>query len=265
MDETEIGYEPLSQTGEAKNLPIEEVLQSHYSTGVIIPYSSNMHIEGPEREDGTYTYREPGTPYLSAFSALATVSAAQLYKDGKIQNILLCGETTFGENNPTTSDLMRNKLIQLGIPKDAIQQVEKDHLDNTPMQVQALAEHQKTQGDNRYLMVDWDFHDGRVRKHADAYRLKADTVTVEDTLGHYFENLNLDRYQTLLEQFESREKSLPIKLLTGKKGELLKLISKFRGGSVTDIEVTTDETGNKNLNLVDSTGKAKLKEVTQES
>ncbi|HRN96145.1 MAG TPA: hypothetical protein PLD54_01725 [Candidatus Levybacteria bacterium] len=256
------GQEPLANTTEARNLQAEEILNSQYETGVIIPYSSNIHTEYPSRtEDPKFTSRKPGEPFLSVFSALAVVSTAKLYDEGKIKNILLCGETPFGENISTTSDLMKNRLIQLKVPENAIHVVEGKFLDNTPLQIEALATHQKAEKAGRYLMVDWEFHDPRVRNNSKAYGLNADTVTVESVLKNYFQNINLDKFEPILEQFQKREGSLPVKILGGGKAPILKLISKYRGGSVTDIEVITESNGQSSLRLVDTTGKARLKEI----
>lgn len=228
----------------------QEILRRQYSSIVIVPYSSNLFERGVKA----------GEAHLSLFSALATVAAAQLYKNGTFQNILLCGESTFGEGKKTTTDLMTQKLIQLGIVKDVIQPVDSRNLNNTAFQMEALAKKQEEDGTGPYLLVDWRFHDKRVQKHARAYGLQTDTVSVEDTLSYFYPHFNPEKYKQLLESFDKRERSIIIRLLSGDRGTALKWITRFRGGSITDVKVVKNQEGKNTLELENTTGKKKLRQ-----
>lgn len=80
--------------------------------------------------------------------------------------------------------------------------------------------------------------------------LRTDTVSVEDSLSYFFPKFNPDKYKEILETFSERERNLIINPLTSKKGTVLKFLTRFRGGSVTDVRVVIDE---------DGTGKQQLK------
>jgi|SRR3989344_7587124 len=242
---------PFPRTEETQLKP-ESVLKKSYESVVVIPYSSNLFERGSKK----------GTSHLSLFSALATVAAAELYKAGSIDNILLCGESTFGIYQKSTMELMVRKLLELGIPMESIRVADAKKLNNTAFQIEALAARQKKYGVQKpYLLVDWKFHDKRVRTHAQAYGLNADTVSVEDTLSHFFPNFNVGKYRDVLEAFVKREQA-PLRILSvDSKGRIPKLIAKVRGASVNDVVVVLDGAGNRTLKLLDTTGKNRMQEV----
>ncbi len=248
--------ETRGRSHEVSRVAPQEVLERRYESVVIVPYSSNLYDHGPKR----------GTPHLSLFSALATIAAVELYEAGLIDNILLCGETTFGEEDDSTTYLMVEKLYQLDIPAESIRIVEANNLNNTAFQIEALAKRQRMhQRPQPYLLVDWEFHDQRVRTNAKAYGLNADTISVEDTLSYFFPHFNSEKYRAILEDFARKESFLRLVSSVDRKGYVNKIYTRATGPFVTDVQVLTNKKGGKYLNLLTTRAINRAKKVNSQS
>lgn len=228
---------------------------------VVMPYSQNLKEHGPNA----------GENRLSFYSAFALNAGLDLYKDGLVSKLVLCGETTFGEDRSTTSDLMKDALLRLGVPEDDIFVIEKPNLDNTAAQVKAISEFRK-ENDMEHeplLIVGWDFHNQRLGNHMRGFGLRgheaaSGLVVAERVHKHHRPSFNLDKmYEVLpVDEFEAREKTVRKISKFDRRGLIPRLILALgRGGSVTDIKRVQDENGQTHLVLENTTGKKKLEQL----
>lgn len=239
-----------STTDQAKLL---ETLAVRHEYAVLMPYSQNLR----ERVT-TITQR------LSFYSAFATNAVAELYKAEQVKKIILCGETTFGQDMKTTSDLQKEALVRMGIPDEDIIVLTEPNLDNTAVQIRAVARFQKRNKltNNKFLVVDWGFHDQRVNNHIKGFRLNAETIVAEDVHKLIRPKFNQRRLvEVLPAEFEEREKTVRKISKLDRVGLIPRVILKARGASVTDIQKSRDENGNLSVTLENTTGKRKLEQV----
>lgn len=234
--------------------PLPEVLNRPHTYGVVTPYAQNLKEIGDRAGENRLTF----------FSAFDLNASFELYKAGHVKKLILCGETTFGEERSTTSELMKDALLRLGVPEEDIIVLDNPKLDNTAVQIKAVAEYQKENGlsDQQFLVIDWRFHDERIKNHIKGFGLNAETVQSED-LHKYFEpDFDLERLEEVLpKEFEERETKVRKISRFDKRGLIPRLLLIMgRGGSVTDIKRVKDDTGNSHLELEDTTGKKKLQE-----
>ena len=205
-----------------------------------------------------------GENRLTFFSAFNLNASYELYKAGHVKKLILCGETTFGEERSTTNELMREALLRLGVTEEDIIILNKPKLDNTAVQIKAVAQYQKKNGllDSQFLVIDWRFHDERIKNHIKGFGLNAETVQAEDVHKYFEPGFNLKRLEEVLpEEFEEREEKVRRISRFDKRGLIPRLLLIMgRGGSVTDIKKVKDEEGRTHLELEDTTGKKKLKE-----
>ena len=180
-----------------------------------------------------------------------------------LKKLILCGETTFGEERSTTSELMKDALLRLGVPESDIIILNKPKLDNTAVQIKAVAEYQRENSleDQQFLVIDWGFHDERIKNHIRGFGLNAETVQAEDVHKYFEPDFNLERLEEVLpEEFEKREKKVRRISRFDKRGLIPRLLLIMgRGASVTDIRKVKSEKGT-HLELEDTTGKRKLEE-----
>ena len=216
-----------------------EALNRFHQYTVVMPYSSNLSDQGPSR----------GEPRLSFYSAFALSAAYELYKNGKTKKFILCGEDTFGKKEVSTTDLMRRALENWKVPAEDIIEVSHpkflgvESLDNTAFQIQAVAEEMKLRDvAEPVLIVDWRFHDERIKTHMEAFGLKAETVCAEDLRKFYTPDFDLAKLESILPgEFEEREEKIRNIAKKDKRGIIpravtaVKILKSGMGGSVTDI------------------------------
>lgn len=232
---------------------IPEVIKKPHRFVVVMPYSSNLKDTEPRR----------GEPRLSFYSAFALNAAYELYRRGLAENFILCGEETFGSGKPTGTDLMKESLLRLRVLPIDILTIRGKNLNNTAYQIQAVSEFQEELGPEarKFLVVDWSFHDERIRNHIRGFGLDAETVTAEEVHKYLRPEFNLEKLQGILPyEFEQRERKLRALSRFDKRGIFPRLGTRFRGGSVTDIEKTRDGQGKLILRLLDTTGKKRLQD-----
>jgi hypothetical protein len=247
----------VSETGSeslTNNSP--EVFTQFHEYAVVMPYSQNIRASG----------ERIGENRLSFYSAFNLNAAYELYKDGKVGKLILCGETTFGEKHSTTSTLMKIALLTLEVPEDDIIVLDQLNLDNTAVQIKAVTKYQKDNGlcGNRFLVIDWGFHDVRVKNHSNGFGLNAETAQAEEIHKHYDPKFILEKLMAILpKEFEDRERTARIISFVDRTGLIPRLLLLMgRGASVTDIKKEIDEHGKlQRLNLEDTTGKKKLRET----
>lgn len=232
------------------NSIIPEALRTHCEYGVAMPYSSTLDSNG--------------NPSLSFYSAFVLHTLSHLYKEGHIKHVILCGEATFGRKNKTTSDLMKEGLLRLGVVENDIFIIsaKETNLDNTPLQIRALSKFQQENHlrNKRFLVVAWEFHEKRVDNHIKGFELNATTVSAEKVQEHFVPAFNLAKLRKILpEEFEKREKWLRLLSRLDKTGLIPRLLSLVRGASVTDITKGRDGFGRLSLRLDNTTGKRKMK------
>ncbi len=235
-----------------------EILKNSYDYAVLMPYSQNLRDNGNQR--------------LSFYSAFATNATAEAYKAGKINQIILCGETTFGKEMKSTSDLQKEALVRMGIPEQDIIPLKAKNLDNTPFQIEAVARFQKDNdlADKSFLFIEFPFHDNRIKNYINGYSIKnAQTVSAIGIHKHFMPGFNQEIMEEVVpfDEFERREVgigSLFARQLStiDKKGRIHKIITRMRGGSVTDNRRVKDETGT-HLVLENTTGKKRMAEVAK--
>lgn len=231
------------------NSIVPEALKTHHAYGVVMPYSSTLDSSG--------------NPKLSFYSAFALHTLSHLYKKGYIEHVILCGEATFGKKIKTTSDLMRERLLRLGVTEDDILIIsaQKTNLDNTPLQIKALSNFQRENRlqNEQFLVVAWEFHEERVKNHIKGFGLNAITVSAEKVHKYFIPAFNLASLKEILpEEFEEREKWLRFLSRLDKTGLVPRLLSLVRGASVTDITKIRDGSGNLSLRLENTTGRRKM-------
>ncbi len=244
-----------NETGQEIQTPhLPEALKHPHTYGVVMPYAQNLKELGDQAGENRLTF----------YSAFNLNSSYELYKAGHVKKLILCGETTFGEERSTTSDLMKEALLRLGVPEEDIIVLNKPKLDNSAVQIKAVADYQKENGlgDQQFLVIDWRFHDERIKNHIKGFGLNAETVQAEDVHKYLEPGFNLKRLEEILpEEFEEREEKVRKISRFDKRGLIPRLLLIMgRGGSVTDIKKVKDEEGSTHLGLEDTTGKKKLQE-----
>lgn len=234
-----------------KSLPTQkpETLKKIYEVGVIMPYSSDLD--------------NAGKPILSIFSKFAVLAAAACYQNSIFKEILLLGEQTFGPDKESTSELMKKMLIRLHVPENVILQLpQTENLNNTVYQVKALSKYQEN-GSQSVLVVDFDFHDSRVKNHMKGYGVSGDTLTIENIVKCYFPKFNLEKFTDVFEKFQQREQSLCFLSKWDKKGRLIRIYNQIHGASVNNIEVKRTINGEHSLNFINVSARKRVKQMKQ--
>ncbi len=257
-------------TESGATVPVPEILKTLHTHTVVMPYSSNLKDSEPRR----------GESRLSFYSAFALNSAYELYKNGQTRKLILCGETTFGHGKKSTTDLMKDALLGLGVPDEDVIILGVPNLDNIPnldntaLQIKAVAEYQKSKDlqNETFLVVNWQFHQERVRNHIQGFGLNAETVTAEELHKYFMPSFDLEELKRVLpEEFEKREKTPRRISRFDKRGFVPRLLAMLRGPSVTDIQKDYSSldksamTGRQrpSLRLLNTTGRKRLKEIKE--
>lgn len=144
-----------------------------YAAIVVMPYSSRPYPgggrESKKDKDFGLTYE----------SKMVTLAAAQAFKEGRADKVLLVGEDTVGSNKKhSTVDFMKELLILKGVPENAIES--HPNLQNSVEQLGKVSEIQKP--DDKFLVVSLDFHTPRVEIIAKNKKINATHQSAEELL-----------------------------------------------------------------------------------
>lgn len=192
----------------------ESLKEPSYSSIIIIPYTSRI---AGIAENKIIPDREARIR-LSSYSAMVTAVAEMLYKEGVAPHIVALGENTFGQEHPSTADLMKQQLVKRGVPENAITVI--GNLQDTDVQIGAV----KTLDENLvknplYIIME---HHKRVRMIITQKQLPGEVMTAEDFLTKRFEEKhahlekeNPEEYKHLLEAYKKKlNKFVPLKYRT---------------------------------------------------
>lgn len=238
-------------------------MRHQHTYGVVIPYSSNLRKFGE-----TVT----GEARLSFYSSFALNVALELYEDGKFDKFVLVSDATFGGEKKSTGLLMKEALLRARtvrpIYEASITLLDGVSLNNTPAQIKALTAYQRKNSFQckPFLLIDWRFHDERIRHYMRGFGLNADTISVETAHQYYNPKFQLEKLQKVLPKaFDRREKKLRMLARIDKRGFIPRFLKRLTGPVVTDIKKISgaDKTSPQgkafHLELETTTGKAKLR------
>jgi uncharacterized SAM-binding protein YcdF (DUF218 family) len=136
-----------------------------YDAIVIMPYSSGR------RSDGSWG--------LSFESELAGRAGARMYRQNEAEKVIVLGERTYGASGLTTTQFMKERLLSLDVPDNAIETHE--NLNSSVEQFETLK--RAHPGDETFLIISLAFHEPRVRRIATRLGIPAEYATVEDILA----------------------------------------------------------------------------------
>lgn len=157
-----------------------------YDAIVIMPYSSNVNSKGQIR--------------LSYWSDQSVNAGFSLYKQGLSDRIVIPGESVFGKDNTSTTELMVEYLLRKGVPHKNI--VAMDNLNNTAFQLEAIKKLQTERHWHKLTVVATNWHKDRVKQVLEKMHISADTREVESILA--FGHLSVRRAQ------DARKKMLEV-------------------------------------------------------
>lgn len=186
-----------------------------YSSIVIVPYTSRIEGVTGNRIINDIVHPRKARIALSSFSAMVTVATEKLYKAGMAPFIVSLGENTFGQEYPSTADLMKKQLVKKGIPRDAV--ITLGNLQDTDEQIQELKKQDEELMRNP-LFVLMDFHKDRVCMTLAENQIPGETKSAEEVLMDYFEkkyadikNQDPEKYKSLIEHHKHQlEQFTPI-------------------------------------------------------
>ena len=150
----------------AGNSRLKELDQERYDALVVMPYSSNIGSNGNIR--------------LSYWSAQSVHAGFHLWKKDIAQGIIIPGESTFGTDKTSTTELMSRYLIAKQIPKSIIFCLE--NLNNTVEQLDIVKAIQEQDSLINLLVVCCNSHEQRVKNVMEKLGITGDTVEVEAIL-----------------------------------------------------------------------------------
>lgn len=208
---------------QAPQLP--EVLGKRYEYLVIDPYALNLKGEGPNRGDAR----------LSFYSAFIVNVAREIYRRGKIWNIVLFSDASFGEKRLSTGKLMQEFLVGAGIKRNRIILFGNPELNQTSTQVELLSKlmQDDDNSDGEVLYLSWDYHRERIANHAKGFGVNAKVVSAEEVLKHLRPEFDLDELRAVLPlaKIEKMEKTRRAISRYDTKGIIPRILKPIMGGS----------------------------------
>lgn len=117
--------------------------------------------------------------------------------------------------------------------------LEANYLNNTPAQIKELTKYllRNNLRAEVFVLINWGFHDERIRKYMQGFGIKVDTVTVEEAHKYYRPGFQSEKLQQVLPKaFEEREKKLRLLAHLDRRGLIPRLLKRFTGSEVTDIQ-----------------------------
>lgn len=245
-----------------------EVLNKHYKYLVVDPYSVN--VKTPELDINGNRPPQFGEARLSFYSAFVINTAYNMWLQGKIDNIILFGDASFGDARPSTADLMKEFLMRQrkdgrkSVPEANIIVFDDPDLNQTATQLKKLSQEGigKTEP---VLYLSWGYHGTRVDIHASGYKVKIDRVIAEDKWKELNPEFDLEKLKNVLPRNQIYLKEFPrmLEAALDPKGLLPIKLKGAGDGAVVDIEKVGPRVEGKprKLKHVIVPGKKRLKEL----
>lgn len=207
----------------------EQALDSAREYGFVAPHSYSANVRagslGPE-------------VYLSVMSKMAIDAACQVVLARPESQLVITGETCYGDELPTTTELLVERASDVfNIHRDAIRPLAREDgkgLNNTYLQTEALSNFFKQSPEQPALIVPLGYHLKRIVHTAQAYGIQADFVAAEDVL-HAASINTYDRYLPLIAMLESSERLLRGANKIDRQGKIMNLIMKLKGPRQVDV------------------------------
>jgi hypothetical protein len=219
----------------SRSLLGEQALSKETPVTHIVPYPYSSNIEfGASGEL---------EPRLSIMSLMAIDSAVMAWEEHLEANIVLIGETCYGDTLPSTNDLMiaRAHDVSGQIDDSAIVRLDRltngRALNNTYLQTEALSVYLNKANVStpaQVLAVPLNYHCERVMHTAEAYGLGISFVIAEDIL-HQLGVTDYDRYLPYIQGLESSERILRFVNHIDRKGRLFNLMTGISGARIVDV------------------------------
>lgn len=204
----------------------KRVLYAHYPVMAVDPYALGIDLSNPEE----------AKVRLSYYSHQITHFAANLYRVGSIDKVVVFGDASFGSDYPSTGELIKTHFISRDeVPEENIFLFDQDDQNQTSTQVQRLAEFMKLARlkGAPVLYPMWKYHEQRVNNHARGFGINAVTVPIEefyqDTgIGYDFQRM-IDKLP--LDEAERMENLRRIISRFDKKGYVPRIAKPVLGGA----------------------------------
>lgn len=181
---------------------------------------------------------------LTGLSLIETYSGSIVYNEGSVDKVLVLGCHTFGEKNPSDSELMARYLEKLGVPnKDIIVNSEGN---NTAYQVNEAKNILSDLGNKIEVVgIALACHTQRTGKLLSAYGINGQMISVEEILERDSSSISKEILELLSKFKGSKTESklmseaniLELMQILDPKGQLQKLITKIRGVRYFDIDI----------------------------
>lgn len=243
---------------------VSEILKGHYKYLVVDPYAINLIDQGPRK----------GQSRLSFYSAFIVNAAHELMTTGRVDNIILSSDASFGSASDSTGhlikstgDLMKEALVHSGgglppVSKEKIIQFSDQDINSTPAQVRKLAGFLKEKdiAPKDVLYLAWDYHTERVQNHMEGYGISGVKIIGAVATHKYFDpKFNAEKLDEVLpyaeiEQMESFRRKLS---RYDKKGRIPLAVKPLLGGGYTLDNQRVDG----KLKFMYKPGKERLREV----
>lgn len=200
----------------------EQASSKPFEAIVVMPYGSAERIRGKKSEiDPKFG--------MSYETKMATLAALEAYENGAADKIILLGEQTYGKENRSTDEFMKEFLLSKGVPETDI--VSYAGLNSTFEQIEKLSEQEN---ENKYLIVSLDFHKGRVKSLAESEGVDAEYESAEELLeqrSEHYKQVIANWQHTDEMKKHIRDENIIYKPLSAldTRGVLQKFISRTKG------------------------------------
>lgn len=196
-----------------------------YAAIIVMTYSSNLKHHSEDVR-------------LSYWSAQSVHAAFHLFEEGKAPQIIIPGETIFGQNKATTAQLMARYLTNKKVPANSIRQLHD--LNNTIMQLEAIKRIQQNEGLDRLLVVCTNWHITRVENTIDTLGINADVMEVEQVLETEHTNTSRESLLTIpqTQKFKEHDELMRNNLLL-RQLWFQKITGKLLGPRICDLNEET--------------------------
>jgi hypothetical protein len=212
-------------------IPTAEGLQPRYDFIVPLPYTSTL-VRGAE--GGI-------EPRLSVLSRMAIDAASLAWQANPKAHLLVTGETAYGQDLPSTADLMALRAeFHGGVAPEAIithtALPSGRKLNNTYLQMRAIA---TTLGENKgnVLFVPLDFHVPRTARIAQAFGFTTAAFAPAEAILRTANEHRYDVYAPYIPLLATAERWLHPLTAMDRKGRLLNALTAVLGGRQMDITV----------------------------
>lgn len=129
---------------------------------------------------------------MSSHSKLETDAAFHCYQEGRVSEIYIPGENTFGPEYSSTADLMKGMLVRLGVPEDIIHTA--GNLNDTEAQLKWV----KGQLTTEPYVLTLGFHKRRTQLLAKQNGLRVKMLTAEPILLEHHASLTRKKLRDII-------------------------------------------------------------------